>query len=98
MLNEFERAVMNQNYSSSPLYSFNLNYIAIYFAGLVKLISITNGNLVKILAFDKDIFSIIESDLSLYILFNDPDFPYYIKIQSMNPDFQAKELKKENIF
>ncbi len=79
ILNDFETAILHSYYFPRIVlkYSFNLNYIAIYYYNIVKLINVYNGNLVFILAFDKDIYSVIENDLILYILFNDPDKPYF---------------------
>ncbi len=52
ILKHFETAILHKNYDKIHFFSFNLNYIAIYFFNIVKLIRITDGKLVNIIAFD----------------------------------------------
>ncbi len=96
-LYDFDKGVLINNYPFDfPKYAFNLNYIAISFLNIVKLISI-NEDHVEILAFDKDIYMIIENDLSLYIILNDFN-PEIFRIIDRDLNNLVNESEKEKIF
>ncbi len=86
------------NYAVIPIYTFNLNYIALRICNILKIISITNGKLVKTFAFDKEIFQVIESDFMLYILFNDPNIPCFMRVIESQLEDAIELTEKENLF
>ncbi len=98
MLIDFENILFNNNNDFEfPKYAFNLNYIAISFFSIVKLISI-NEDFVENLVFHKDIDLIIESNLTLYIIINDTKNPEFFRVIEGNPNNLANVIKKEKIF